>query len=259
MPQGAIIIVPARAGSTRFPGKPLALLRGATGIAKPLVQRSWEAACRVGGVERVIVATDDRTIAAVVEGFGGEAMLTPESCRNGTERCAAVLAQLAHPPALVVNLQGDAPLTPASMVEQLLAGEGVVRTSVIRTPTITRARLIADAAAGRVGGTTCVFDASGRALYFSKNVLPYSAPGSATDVFLHVGVYAYVPAALRAYADAPVSTLETAEGLEQLRFLDQGIAVHAMVADAQGRDLWEVNNPQDIEPVEALLRQSEIV
>jgi 3-deoxy-manno-octulosonate cytidylyltransferase (CMP-KDO synthetase) len=259
MPQGAIIIVPARAGSTRFPGKPLALLRGATGIAKPLVQRSWEAACRVGGVERVIVATDDRAIAAVVEGFGGEAMLTPESCRNGTERCAAVLAQLASPPELIVNLQGDAPLTPAAMVEQLLTGGYAVRTPVICTSAATRARLRGDAAAGRVGGTTCVFDASGRALYFSKTVLPYAAPGAETDVFLHVGVYAYVPMALRAYAEAPVSALETAEGLEQLRFLDQGIAVQAMVADAQGGDLWEVNNPEDIEPVEALLRRSEIL
>jgi 3-deoxy-manno-octulosonate cytidylyltransferase (CMP-KDO synthetase) len=248
-----VVIVPARAASTRFPGKSLALLRGATGISKPLVQRSWEAACRVGGVARVIVATDDSGIAAVVSGFGGEVMLTPNTCRNGTERCAAVMMQLPRAPGLVINLQGDAPLTQPAMVAALMAGTAPVRTPVIRASEPVRARLLADAAAGRVGGTTCVFDAKGRALYFSKRVLPWLAPGDSTTVHFHVGVYAYTPAALAAYAAAPPSVLEMAEGLEQLRFLDAGICVQAVLVEPPDADLWEVNNPQDIAPVEAML------
>jgi 3-deoxy-manno-octulosonate cytidylyltransferase (CMP-KDO synthetase) len=253
MAPDVLIIIPARAASSRFPRKPLVPLRGATGIAKPLVQRSWEAARRVGGIARIIVATDDRAIAAVVEGFGGEAMLTPESCRNGTERCAAALLQLPRAPDLVINLQGDAPLTPAAMIEALIDGDAPVRTPVIPAPPELRARLLADAAVGRVGGTTCVFAANGRALYFSKRVLPYTAAGDETAVHFHVGVYAYTPAALADYAAAPPSALELAEGLEQLRFLDRGIAVKAVVTPAPGGDLWEVNNPEDVAPVEAML------
>lgn len=253
MARDAIIIVPARAGSIRFPGKPLAQLRGSTGIAKPLVQRSWEAALRVPGVERVIVATDDRTIASAVEVFGGEAMLTPESCRNGTERCAAVLSRLPKVPGLVINLQGDAPLTPATMISALMAGDDAVRTPVVRASAAVRARMLGDAAAGRVGGTSCVFNAFGHALYFSRRVLPYTAPDDTTPIHLHVGVYAYTPAALADYAASPVSVLERAEGLEQLRFLGLGISVRVVVVEASGDDLWEVNNPEDIAPVEAML------
>ncbi len=252
-----LIIIPARAASTRFPGKPLVMLRGATGIAKPLVQRSWEAATRVPGIARIIVATDDREIAATVEAFGGEAMLTPESCANGTERCAAVLAQLPDAPGLVINLQGDAPLTPPAFITAIIAGGAAVhnqvRTPVIRAGAATRARLLADAAAGRVGGTTAVMDATGRALYFSKRVLPYTAPGDASLIHFHIGAYAYTPAALRAYAAAPASALETAEGLEQLRFLHLGIPVQAVEVPAPDGDLWEVNNPEDVAPVEAML------
>jgi 3-deoxy-manno-octulosonate cytidylyltransferase (CMP-KDO synthetase) len=259
MAADTLIIVPARAASTRFPGKPLALLRGATGIAKPLVQRSWEAAQRVAGVARVIVATDDREIAGVVTGFGGEAVMTPESCANGTERCAAVVAGLARKPGLVINLQGDAPLTPAPMVEALLHGTSPVRTPVIRADAALKARLLGDAAAGRVGGTTCVFSRDGRALYFSKRVLPYAPAEAAADIYMHVGVYAYTAAALAAYTAASASILEQVEGLEQLRFLDIGIEIGTIVTEAPGNDLWEVNNPEDILPVEAMLARLGII
>ena len=107
----AAIVVPARYASTRYPAKPLVPLRGANGAAKPLIRRSWEAAMAVPGVDRVIVATDDDRIAEVARGFGAEVAMTPESCANGTERCAAVLPLLDGVD-VVVNLQGDAPLTP---------------------------------------------------------------------------------------------------------------------------------------------------
>lgn len=106
------IVIPARYGSTRYPGKALAPLRGATGEARPLVRRTWDAARAVHGVERILIATDDERIAAAARAFGAEVAMTSPDCANGTERCAEALAALAPEPGIVVNLQGDAPLTP---------------------------------------------------------------------------------------------------------------------------------------------------
>ena len=255
------VIVPARFGSTRFPGKPLVALRGAGGLAKPLIRRSWEAACGVPDV-RVYVATDDARIAEVARAFGAEVLMTPETCANGTERCAAALAQLPADVDLVVNLQGDAPLTPPSFPSALVAAMRrdpavAVATPVLRaTPAIHR-RLLDDQQAGRVGGTTAVAAATGAALYFSKAVIPHVPPSRAGEaglpVFLHVGVYAYTRAALAAYAARPPSALEELEGLEQLRFLDAGVPVRLVEVELGGDDLWEVNNPGDVALVEAVL------
>jgi 3-deoxy-manno-octulosonate cytidylyltransferase (CMP-KDO synthetase) len=255
------IVIPARHASSRYPGKPLAMLRGASGEAKPLIQRSWEAAGRVDGVDLVCVATDDDRIRAVAEDFGATVLMTPESCRNGTERCAAALPLLRDDIGIVVNLQGDAPLTPAPFVEALIAHlqshpEAAVATPAIRCSPALYRRLIVDQGEGRVGGTTVVTRQNGEALYFSKRVLPYVPAGAAEEdppVWFHVGVYAYRRAALERYAALPVSPLELLEGLEQLRFLDGGVPVAVVPVEAPGGDVWELNNPQDVAPIEALL------
>jgi 3-deoxy-manno-octulosonate cytidylyltransferase (CMP-KDO synthetase) len=117
-----LIVIPARYASSRYPGKPLVELTGATGVAKTLIQRSWEAAMDVAGVERVVVATDDARIRDSAEAFGAEVVMTSETCRNGTERCAEAAARLGDGYDIVVNLQGDAPLTPAWFIEDLVAG-----------------------------------------------------------------------------------------------------------------------------------------
>ena len=117
-----VIVIPARYASTRYPGKPLVALTGATGEAKSLIQRSWEAACQVQGVDRVVVATDDDRIRAASEAFGAEVVMTSESCGNGTERCAEALEVMGGSYDIIVNLQGDAPLTPHWFVEDLIAG-----------------------------------------------------------------------------------------------------------------------------------------
>ena len=117
-----VIVIPARFQSSRYPGKPLVELRGAGGAARSLIRRSWDAAMAVSGVDRVIVATDDDRIADHAAGFGAEVAMTSTACRNGTERCAEVLGQLPGPPEMIVNLQGDAPLTPPWFIEDLLAG-----------------------------------------------------------------------------------------------------------------------------------------
>ncbi|NTT87009.1 3-deoxy-manno-octulosonate cytidylyltransferase [Tabrizicola fusiformis] len=255
-----LIAIPARYASTRYPGKPLVSLKGPDGD-KTLIRRSWEAAVAVKGVDRVVVATDDARIADHATGFGAEVVMTSSTCQNGTERCAEVAALLPGFD-VVVNLQGDAPLTPAWFVEGLVAGlladpEADIATPVLRCDGRAVAGFLADRRAGRVGGTTAVFGAGGRALYFSKEVIPYTgktyADEEPTPVFHHVGVYAYRPAALRAYPGWPVGPLETLEGLEQLRFLENGRKVLCVEVQAQGRQFWELNNPSDVPVIEAMM------
>lgn len=217
----------------------------------------------VAGVDRVVVATDDDRIRDHAHSFGAEVVMTTSDARNGTERCAEVAALLPGFE-VVVNLQGDAPLTPAWFVEALVAGlradpEADIATPVLRCDGRALNGLLADRRAGRVGGTTAVFDAAMRALYFSKEVIPYTgasyADTAATPVFHHVGVYAYRPAALRAYPAWPIGPLETLEGLEQLRFLENGRKVLCVEVQAKGRAFWELNNPSDVPILEAMLAE----
>ncbi|MCF7698569.1 3-deoxy-manno-octulosonate cytidylyltransferase family protein [Loktanella sp. M215] len=259
-----LIVIPARYASTRYPGKPLVALRGAGGVAKTLIRRSWDAAMEVSGVDRVVVATDDDRIRDAAEAFGAEVVMTPESCRNGTERCAAAIDAMGEDFEIVVNLQGDAPLTPAWFISDLVAGlrarpDVDVATPVLRTEGRALRGFLEDRRAGRVGGTTAVFGERRNALYFSKEVIPYTgktyADDADTPVFHHVGVYAYRPDALRAYGTWPIGPLETLEGLEQLRFLEQARPVLCVEVDAKGRQFWELNNPEDVPRIEAMLKE----
>jgi 3-deoxy-manno-octulosonate cytidylyltransferase (CMP-KDO synthetase) len=255
-----LIAIPARYASTRYPGKPLVTLRGPDG-AKTLIRRSWEAALAVKGVDRVVIATDDDRIATHARVFGAEVVMTSSSAKNGTERCAEV-ARLLPGHDLVVNLQGDAPLTPPWFIEDLMAGleadpQAQIATPVLRCDGQSLAALLADRKAGRVGGTTAVFDRNRYALYFSKEVIPYTAtdyPSDApTPVFHHVGVYAYRPKALQSYRAWKAGLLEELEGLEQLRFLENGWPVLCVQVDSRGRQFWELNNPSDVTIIEKML------
>ena len=257
-----LIAIPARYASTRYPGKPLVSLKGPDG-EKTLIRRSWEAAMAVKGVDRVVVATDDDRIRTHAEAFGAEVVMTSSDAQNGTERCAEVAAKLPGYD-VVVNLQGDAPLTPAWFVEDLvrglLADPGAdIATPVLRCDGRALNGFLADRRAGRVGGTTAVFGAGMRGLYFSKEVIPFTAKtysdDAETPVFHHVGVYAYRPAALAAYPAWHVGPLEKLEGLEQLRFLENGRQVLCVEVQAQGRQFWELNNPSDVPVIEAMMAE----
>lgn len=258
-----LIVIPARYASTRYPGKPLVMLRGAMGEEKSLIQRSWEAACQVGGVDKVVIATDDDRIREHAEGFGAEVVMTSPDCLNGTERCAEAQGHLAMAYDTVVNFQGDAPLTPPWFVEKLideLDGSGQeMATPVLRCDGRSLNGFLNDRKNGRVGGTTAVFDHEKRALYFSKEVVPFTSKHYAEDektpVFHHVGVYAYKAEALADYNAWQVSELETLEGLEQLRFLAYGSDILCVEVDAKGRQFWELNNPEDVPRIEAMLAE----
>ncbi len=253
------IVIPVRYASTRYPGKPLATLKGANGLEKTLVHRTWEAASKVKGVEKVVVATDDHRIVDEVLSFGGESILTSSECLNGTERCAEALQKFENFYDIVVNVQGDAPLSPPEFVESLVRtlkdnSEAQVATPVLRCDGTILSRLKADRKNGRVGGTTVVIGQGNKALYFSKEVIPWCnqkfGPNDLTPIFHHVGIYAYRKEALEWYSRTKPSILEDLEGLEQLRFLGGGIAINCVEVNAKGRVFWELNNPSDIKFIE---------
>jgi 3-deoxy-manno-octulosonate cytidylyltransferase (CMP-KDO synthetase) len=248
----AIVIIPARYASSRFPGKPLVPLVSPNGQSRPLIEWSWRAAVAAVGPDAVAVATDDPRIVAAVERFGGRAVMTSPDLRNGTERCAAAVEALGSTAQIVVNFQGDSPLLPPGSIAPLLAALRAGRAGVA-TPFVTcdeplAAMILAEHAAGRVGGTCVVGRADGSAAYFSKLPIPHGA-GRDLPLKLHLGLYAYTRAALARYAALAPSPLEFAEGLEQLRFIDAGepIALVEIPQPAQG--IWEVNNPEDVDPV----------
>ncbi|MDU8930048.1 manno-octulosonate cytidylyltransferase [Alisedimentitalea sp. MJ-SS2] len=257
-----VIIIPARYASQRYPGKPLVELRDRDGQSKSLIRRSWEAAMAVPGIDGVYVATDDERIRDAAEAFGAQVIMTSESCRNGTERCADALAVAGIEADLVINLQGDSPLTPAWFVEDLVKAmaerpDMEMATPVLRCDAQTYAHFVADRKAGRVGGTTAVFGTGMRAIYFSKEVIPYIDPDKADsaydEVFHHVGLYAYRPDALARYVTWAPGRLEGHEGLEQLRFLENGVPVLCVEVEGKGRVFWELNNPEDVARIESIL------
>lgn len=259
-----VIVIPARYQSSRYPGKPLVALRGASGREISLIQRSWMAAQDVAGIDRVVVATDDDRIRDHAQGFGAEVVMTSVSARNGTERVAEAVTNMGISPEIVVNLQGDAPLTPSWFIEDLVKGLRADPGADVATPVLQctgrmRADLIEDRVNGRVGGTTAVFGHDNRAMYFSKEVIPYAggdyADDQPTPVYHHVGVYAYRPGALAEYATWDEGRCEVLEGLEQLRFLERGRRILCVAVEARGREFWELNNPSDVARIQDMMRR----
>lgn len=256
-----VVIIPARYESSRFPGKPLIGLRGKDGVVKSLIHRTWEKALAVKNIDGIYVATDDDRIADAARDFGADVIMTSNMCKNGTERCAEAVLKLGIDPDVIVNLQGDAPLTPSFFLDRLiegLAGDAgsSVATPVLRCNAETLNRFVEDRRNNSVGGTTATFDKNGRALYFSKEVIPYRNPEktfSPIPVFHHVGVYAYRREALEKYTELGEGVLENLEGLEQLRFLENGVPILCVEMEDEKQEFWEVNNPWDIERVEAAL------
>jgi 3-deoxy-manno-octulosonate cytidylyltransferase (CMP-KDO synthetase) len=263
----AVIIIPARYGSTRFPGKPLAPILGLS-----LLERTWRIAKAVTGIDEVYVATDDERIQEHVENFGGQAVMTPPSCGNGTERALACLESRGIEPDVIVNLQGDAVLTPPSVIQPLVDCLLSDSTIEIATPATRMSfeayeKLLAQKSTGTAGGTLVTFDKNFRALYFSKSIIPYIRnPKDFVDrpnqfpVYRHIGLYGYRLAALKKYVSLPTSHLETAEGLEQLRALENGMNIRVVEVDYEGRTHWSVDSPEDAKLVEQIiLKEGELV
>lgn len=256
-----IIIIPARFKSTRFPGKPLAVLNGQAAILWTL-----KAALNVSNTDEVYVATDSLLIKDTVESIGGKVIMTSEFCNNGTERVAEAAKHLKlEDEDIIINFQGDAPLTPSWFVEKIIAEIKSNKNADMVTPILkcdeeSYLRFTNDRLNGRVGATTSVSDLSGKALYFSKEVVPFLPNPKFlkyTSVFHHVGIYGYRMAALKQYPDFKIGPLEQAEQLEQLRFLENGKRVYNIEVESHGYQFWELNNPEDIEIIEKMMTENE--
>ena len=258
----AVIIIPARYGSTRYPGKPLVPLRTRKG-KKSLIQLSWEAANKVSGISEIYVATDDKRIEEHAVAFGAKVIRTSSKCKNGTERCAEAVSNARLEAEIIVNFQGDAPLTPSWFVEEIIAGLKADKSTDMATPVLRLDRksynlFFEDRKSDRVGGTTVVFDKDMYALYFSKELISFFEISKIDQdkpipCYHHVGVYAYRKNILREYLSWPESKLEKLEGLEQLRFLSENKKVKCVEVSSRGNVFWELNNPEDVQRIEKVI------
>ncbi len=253
------IIIPARYGSTRFPGKPLALLAG-----KAVLDRVYEVAQSAADTNTTVhVATDDARIRDHCTQQDIPVLMTPETCATGTDRAMAAIAQMDDKPDFIINLQGDAPLTPSDFVRALIDEAAKNTTADIITPVAQLTWAELDTLRDHkkqtpFSGTTATIDASGRAMWFSKNIIPAirkedrSAPLS--PVYRHIGLYGYKRASLEKYVTLPASRYEELEGLEQLRALENGMTIQTVIVDYKGRPaMTGIDSPEDLDRAEKLL------
>ncbi len=233
------VIIPARYGAQRFPGKPLADLAG-----RPVIAHVIERARRARGVDAVVVATDDERIARASERAGAEAMLTGDA-PTGTDRVAEAARRLRPAPDVIVNLQGDEPLIEPEAIETLLAAmeSGVVMGTL--------ARPLGEGELGRPQVVKVVADRRGDALYFSRAPIPHRRSGGDSPLArAHVGIYAFTAAFLQEFASLPPGRLEAEESLEQLRALEHGHRIR--VADTRYTG-FGIDTPEDLERARAIL------
>ncbi len=237
------VIIPARYGSSRFPGKPLVDIGG-----KPMIQHVMERAALAEDVQTVAVATDDERIAKAVEAFGGKVLMTPSELRSGSDRVARAAEMLGLGPGeLVVNVQGDQPLLPAEVINQtahpLLEDPELVMSTPVMP--IRRPEEVGDPNHVKV-----VMAANGDALYFSRQAIPHPRDGGHVTYYKHLGVYVFRRSFLETFASLPTGRLEELEKLEQLRVLEAGFTIRCVTTPF---DSPEVDRPEDARRVAAML------
>jgi 3-deoxy-manno-octulosonate cytidylyltransferase (CMP-KDO synthetase) len=237
-----VIIIPARYGSTRFPGKPLALLWG-----KTIIRHVYEKAL-ASEIEEIYVATDDERIFNEVISFGGKAIFTSKEHTCGTERVAEAVNILGlDREDLIINLQGDQPLFPSeyfSLLIKPLLFSSDIHMSTLATP-IKNLKDLENPNKVKV-----VLNKEGRALYFSRSPIPYFVPPGKEPLYLkHIGVYAYTKGFLDKFISLPPGDLEISEKLEQLRALEYGYKIAVTVVP---KEVPEVDTPEDLEDIKTL-------
>jgi 3-deoxy-manno-octulosonate cytidylyltransferase (CMP-KDO synthetase) len=240
-----VVVIPSRYGSTRFGGKPLALIGG-----KPMIQRVYETARSGKGVSDVVVATDDQRIVYAVERFGGRALMTGEENRSGTDRVAEAARKMGlHPDDIVVNIQGDQPLFVAAHIDDVV---GPLNPSSGFEMSTLAYKIDNPQEITSPKDCKVIFDSQGCALYFSRSPIPCARDADTVfDTYKHLGIYAYTRRFLDAFQKLPTGRLESIEKLEQLRALENGHRIRVVVT---AYDSPEVDVPADIPRIEAMLR-----
>lgn len=264
----SIIVIPARYQSSRFPGKPLAMIG-----EKTLLQRVFEiatAACRDMPQVEIVVATDDDRIQSHAQSLGARVVMTAPECKTGSDRALAACLMMGTAPEIVVNLQGDAPLTPPHFIRAIL-------TTLINNPDCDVATPVAqlswqaldelrESKAQRpFSGTTAIIDEKDNALWFSKYIIPamrqeekLRQQNVLSPVYRHIGLYGYRFSALQQFVALPEGHYEALEGLEQLRFLEHGMTIKAVKVDyGMLPSMSGVDTPEDAKKAEALLAAAE--
>ena len=257
------IIIPARYGSTRFPGKPLAEIAGQSMLSR-VVDLARTAAAKYSDID-VLVATDDQRIADHADAIGVEHVMTGE-CATGSDRVLAAVKESGKAPEFVLNLQGDAPFTPAAALHAILKGFEAYDEADVITPVHALRwddldRLRESKKTTPFSGTTAVVDAGGKAIWFSKTILPairkeeaLRGQSDVSPVLQHMGLYGYRMEALERFCALPEGTYEALEGLEQLRMLENGMHIQCVPIEIEAGAMQSgIDTPEDLERAEALL------
>ncbi|WDP89407.1 MAG: 3-deoxy-manno-octulosonate cytidylyltransferase [Desulfobacter sp.] len=239
-----VAVIPARFGSSRLEGKPLVKIAG-----KPMIQRVYEQAQQSSVVSRTVVATDDQRIVKAVESFGGEALMTSDTCRSGTDRVAETAELLGlGPDEILINIQGDQPVFDPRCLDYMIRPFETEKDLSMSTLAyrIEDPREITDPKDVKV-----VFDKNGSALYFSRAQIPFPRDGQTdVDYYKHLGFYAYTKRFLDKIITLSTGICEEVEKLEQLRILEHGYAIKVVVSPY---DSPEIDLPEDIKRIEARL------
>lgn len=240
-------MIPARFGSTRFPGKPLVEIQG-----KTLLQRTYENALKATSLSSLIVLTDDQRISDHVKSFGGLVMMTSPDHLTGTDRIAAAVASdsALQSASVIVNIQGDEPCIPPTLIDMI--ADALMENPSVQMSTAVAA-LVSKEETENPAVVKCVFDESKNAIYFSRSMIPSSKTGKWNpdqNYYRHIGIYGYTPSFLMTYQQLPPSTLQIAEDLEQLKVLEHGYRIKVVIGD---RESIGVDTPEDILKVEQWL------
>jgi 3-deoxy-manno-octulosonate cytidylyltransferase (CMP-KDO synthetase) len=241
-----VAVIPSRYHSSRFEGKPLALIAG-----KPMIQRVYESAQLAQKIDQVIVATDDDRIFEAVKGFDGQVLMTSAANRSGTDRAAETARRLnLEQNDLVINVQGDQPLVDPRCLDEVI--QPLLDQTELGMSTLAY-RIVDEREYFNPKDVKVTFDQNGNALYFSRAPIPFvREQGQAFDSYKHLGVYAYTCNFLQIFSRLPVSRLEEIEKLEQLRVLEFGYRIRVVVTR---HDSPEVDLPEDISRIEQALER----
>jgi 3-deoxy-manno-octulosonate cytidylyltransferase (CMP-KDO synthetase) len=235
-------VIPARYSSTRFPGKPLALIKG-----KSLIERVWRQAAKSKTLDDIIIATDDARIAAAATAFGGRVALTSPRCASGTDRMAEVARKHEAKADLFINIQGDEPLISPRLIDRL-----VITLQHDTVPAVTAVYPLKTAKEQSDPNIVkVVLDCQGYALYFSRCPVPYRRAANAAPCYKHLGIYGYRRQFLLDFASWKQTPLERTECLEQLRILERGYRIKAVIAR---HDSFGVDVPSDVTKIERLIK-----